>query len=968
MQSALDRIFDRNSHAMPAQANAPFLLNGQDRVWWIQSGQVEIFAVTLQDGRQTGARNHMFTAATGQILFGLNRSVCESGTGFLAVGNIETRLKCLPMTDFRNFMQESDLASAAGERIEQWVQSLSRGISTSFPSQSDVFLETETQLTLPSNTRASARKGVVWIRPDAGHASFLGLEDIPVTREPRFFPLAETAWILTSSQVVLTTMSSRHVCQSQWIWSGLDFFHQVACRCQEINRNLSAVDAHNLIKGRENRDGKRMNRAFLRLTSISETRQIREFLPSDSDHPLLTACQMVGKSIGVSIVAPSGPQIKEDGQITLDDIARASRIRIRQVTLQGKWWKNDSDALIGFTGKEKIPLALLPLSSSRYVAVNPHTGTRQVIDRQAADSLSPIAYKFYRPLPNRSLTPWDVAGIGIRRCKKDFFTVALTGILGALLGVATPVMTALIFDYIIPESSRSRLVQIMAILLVCTVGATLLEMAKSIATLRLKGKIDPTVEAAVVDRLISLPVFFFRRYSTGDLANRSMGVCAISQSLSEVMLQTILGCAFSSVNLILLFWYEWQLALVVVGLSTLSIIFGAVLSILQIRYQRLINDIEGRISGMLLQLVSGIAKLRVAGAEDRAFLVWANDFGKKRRLIFKSRFLQNILDTFNAAYPIVTTLIIFYWVVEISAGEFTTGTFIAFNAAFLTFQYALMQMSSVITSVVNAAPFYERAKPIFSALPEVDENKNHPGQLTGGIEVSQISFRYDADGPLILNNISLSVKPGEFLAVVGSSGSGKSTLLRLLLGFERPETGTIFYDRQDLALLDIREVRRQIGVVLQNGSIMPGSIFRNIVGSSDLSMDDAWNAARMAGLDQDIAEMPMGMMTVISFGGGSLSGGQRQRLMIARAIVRRPRILFFDEATSALDNRTQSIVSNSLDNLHVARVVIAHRLSTIIHADRIAVLEQGRIVETGTYTELIARNGPFAQLAKRQIA
>ena len=966
MQSAIERIFDRNSQAMTAQANAPFLLNGHDRVWWVESGQVEIFAVILEDGRQSGTRNHMFTAATGQFLFGLKGN--GNGAGLLAVGNIETRLKCLPLTTFQNFMRESDFALAAGEKIDQWVQSLSRGISAGLPNLSDIFLEAGTQVTLAANSRACARKGVVWIRIETGHATFLELEDVPATPEQVFFPLADSAWIQAFTEVTLTIVSGQTARLSRSFWTGLDLFHLAACQCQDINRNLAAVDAHNLLKERENRDSKRMSRALVRLTSVGEKRHIRELLHSDSGDPLLAACQMVGHSIGVSIVAPSGPQMKEEEQLTLDDIVRASHVRIRQVSLQGKWWKKDSDALLGFTENGKAPVALLPRSSCKYLAVDPQAGTRQVIDQKAAIFLSPVAYKFYRPLPNRSLTPWDIAGIGIHRCGKDFFSVALTGILGALLGVITPIVTALIFDNIIPEASRSRLLQIVSILLVCTIGATLLEMTKSVAILRLKGKIDPTVEAAVVDRLISLPVFFFRRYSSGDLANRSMGICAITQSLSEITLQTILGCAFSSVNLVLLFWYEWRLALVVVGLSTVSLFFGIFSSMLQIRYQRLINDIEGRISGMLLQLVSGIAKLRVASAEDRAFVVWANEYSKKRQLIFKSRTIQNILDTFNAAYPIVTTMVIFWGAIVKSSGEFTTGTFVAFNAAFFMFQFALLQMCTALTSIMNVAPLYERAMPIFTALPEVDENKNHPGQLTGDIEVSQVSFRYDADGPLILDNISLTVKSGEFLAVVGSSGSGKSTLLRLLLGFEKPETGTIFYDRQDLALLDIREVRRQIGVVLQNGSIMPGSIFRNIVGSAELSMEDAWNAARMAGLDQDIAEMPMGMMTLISFGGGSLSGGQRQRLMIARAVVRRPRILFFDEATSALDNRTQAIVSNSLDNLRTARVVIAHRLSTIIHADRIVVLEQGHIVETGTYEELIARDGPFAQLAKRQIA
>jgi ATP-binding cassette subfamily C protein len=369
-----------------------------------------------------------------------------------------------------------------------------------------------------------------------------------------------------------------------------------------------------------------------------------------------------------------------------------------------------------------------------------------------------------------------------------------------------------------------------------------------------------------------------------------------------------------------------------------------------------------------LQLLTGIAKLRVAGAERRAFAVWAGQYSVQKANAARAQSAANALAVFNSASGVLTSLVIFAAVAFLLKGGVSTGEFVAFNTAFAQFLFASTGLTSAFTSILQAAPFYERAKPILQALPEVDTEKPDPGELRGRVEINHVSFRYDPDGPLVLDDVSLLAEPGEFVAIVGPSGAGKSSLLRLMLGFDEPEAGSVYYDLHDISELNVQAVRHQIGVVLQNGRLMMGTLFQNIAGASQLTMDQAWEAARMAGLDKDIEMMPMGMFTFLGEGTSAISGGQRQRLMIARAIASRPRILLFDEATSALDNRTQAIVSSSLEKLLATRIVIAHRLSTIMNADMIYVLVAGRIVQSGTYAELMGKEGPFRELAARQIA
>jgi ATP-binding cassette subfamily C protein len=451
-----------------------------------------------------------------------------------------------------------------------------------------------------------------------------------------------------------------------------------------------------------------------------------------------------------------------------------------------------------------------------------------------------------------------------------------------------------------------------------------------------------------------------------------LGIDNILRVLTGSVIFSVLSGVFSVFSFLLLFYYSWRLALVATAVVFVSCAASVVSMYIQLRYQREMFHARGYISGMVLGFIDNIARLRVSGAEPRAFAAWAREFSRQKKLSVRARTVSSALAVFDSAFPVIGFAIIFACSTQLMGQPLlhtlTTGAFLAFLAAFVQFEMATLRLSSAVESALSIVPIQERANPILQTLPEVSDASKHPGELQGSIEVSHVSFRYRADGPLVLRDVSLAVRPGEFVAIVGPSGSGKSSLFRLLLGFEKPESGAIYYDGQDLSGLDVQVVRQQMGVVIQNARLASGSIFENIVGSAPIKIEDACEAARGAGLAEDINQMPMGMHTVVSEGGGNLSGGQRQRLLIARAIVRKPRIFLFDEATSALDNRTQAVVGRTLEGLQSTRIVIAHRLSTIVNADRIFVMDKGVLVQSGSYRELADQSGLFRVLVKRQLA
>jgi NHLM bacteriocin system ABC transporter ATP-binding protein len=470
--------------------------------------------------------------------------------------------------------------------------------------------------------------------------------------------------------------------------------------------------------------------------------------------------------------------------------------------------------------------------------------------------------------------------------------------------------------------------------------------------------------------LLKLRISFFREYSSGEMLARVNAIEQIRRKLGADKLDTLTKSFFSLLNLGLLFVYSPSLASIAAAVVVVTAIVTSVAGYFKRQKSSLQEEMEGTIGGLTIQLIGGISKLRTTAAEQRAFAFWSKQYREQLRLMSGSQGIEDWIAVFNLLQSNLTPILIFWMTASLlgqgQSGELSTGTFLAFNTAFATFMVGVTTLSNELVDLLEIGVLWNYAKPILAEVPEVDLNKTDPGRLSGHLRLDHVSFRYREDGPLNLDQVTVEAKPGEFIAFVGPSGSGKSTTLRMILGFDLPEEGTVYFDGQDLAGLDVGAVRRQLGVVLQNGRIGNETVFENISGGALISMEEAWDAARMAGFDQDVENMSMGMHTVISEGGTNLSGGQRQRLLIARALVLKPKILLFDEATSALDNRTQAIVSASLEKMKVTRVAIAHRLSTIRNADCIYVIVAGRIVQQGRFEELASQEGMFQKLMAKQ--
>lgn len=659
------------------------------------------------------------------------------------------------------------------------------------------------------------------------------------------------------------------------------------------------------------------------------------------------------------------PDNIKDTNEQLEYLMRPYGIMRRTVRLEKGWYRDAVGAMLGVMKESGRVVALIPTGFSGYCYIDPDSGKKIKINRRNQHLFDTEAIAFYKPFPLKKIGLGSVAKyIAETLSAADFALIALATLALSLIGMLSPKLNNILFAAVLPSGSVRLLLSIAVFTVSVSVSSLLISATKEMITARINTKMSVSVQAAAMMRIMSLPADFFKGYGSGDLSSRAAHISSLCNMLVSAVITTGLTSAFSLIYISQIFIYAPVLVVPAIAVILATVAFSLISSFAQMRISKKQMELSAKESGMSYALISGIQKIKLAGAEKRAFARWGNLYAQNARLTYNPPAFIKLNSVISLAISLIGNIVMYAAAVKSGV---SVADYYAFGTAYGMVSGAFMSLAGMALTAAQIKPILETVQPFFNTVPEVSEGKEVITRLSGGIELTNVSFRYNENMPLILDNMSLKIRPGQYVAIVGKTGCGKSTLMRLLLGFEKPQKGAVYYDGRDIERIDLKSLRRRIGVVMQNGKLFSGDIYSNIVISAPwLTQSDAWDAAEKAGIAEDIRRMPMGMNTIISEGSGGISGGQRQRLMIARAIAPKPKILMLDEATSALDNLTQKRVSESLDSLKCTRIVIAHRLSTIKQCDRILVLDGGKITEDGTYDELIAQNGVFAELVERQ--
>ena len=973
-------------------SNTPIELNGDEMGWLVLSGSVGVFIVEEESRR----RRHLYRVEAGGFVTGLTRADQEilDGATVIAVPTNQAELVQVNTTALLDALDEIDDKPSACQLIEQIVSELLGPASR----MSRIPITAErvaagSQLSFSEGDQLFAEHVLLWAKSPQhcfrlGHPTYSPDDPaLPSESDDFWTPIAPNMWWVVIQDFQTETIDTSHRLALGSIGRDISQFHSSVLRIgRALYRQLDDRSSKAIFRAKHTRQ-EEFGASLQKMSQILHRSADSETDATQS--PIGRAAEIVCRANGFELVLQEGESFSfEDSPDPVAAIASRAGCLSRNLNLVGDWWHQDHGAMLAFRGPERQPVALIPdTNAKQYFLVDPVNHQQVRIDPATASELTDEAHTFFRPLGDHVASPWRLARMGAFGSARDIWRIVWMILLGGLLSLVLPVVTGWIMDPVIPNAELSNLT-VLAIAIAITGAASVgFSYVQGIATLRIEGRMENIVQTAVWDRLLKVPVGFFRQFSVGDLVNRSDGIDSMRRFVTTSVIQTILHSVSIVFSLGLMIYYDWSLTLVVGLIVLFYVLLSLPVGFRFVGITRRLMYLNGRLQGVVLQLLTAMPKLRIAGAEQYAFVHWSTRYAEIISLTYKQRVLNIFLVVSKSILRVLTLFLIvgmlawqggvlfsvFYpnteWQVDSALGAIplSTAHFISFHVALGQFIGGAFGLTELGIKLLNLTPIYERVKPILTASEEASSGKEVMTEIAGKLEFNDVIFQYSDDMPLVLDRMSFEVEAGQMVALVGPSGAGKSTVVRLLLGFEEPHGGSIYIDDKDLDSINKKDLRQQIGVVLQESRLLSGSIFHNIAGGTGISLDEAWEAARMAGIAEDIEAMPMGMQTFLGEGASTISGGQRQRIAAARALARRPRLIIFDEATSALDNDTQRHLAENIARLNATRLIIAHRLSTIVDADKILVMDKGRIVETGTFHELMEKNGFFAQLAKRQL-
>ena len=971
--TSIAELAARSGTSVPCAGNLPVHLDDPDSVWFIDQGAVDLFLVEFKDGVEQAAPQHLLRRESGRWLPGVapdepNDDDKDTRLSLVAKGLPGTLLKRLPAS----LLSEVHPAELA-EQVDTWLTAITDTLSRLVS-----HLPRATALAQPGETRTlgpctlSVRRGVVWVsEPPLGASLFMDMVDpVELLRAsgPHVIPLTRTSWLTLFGEATLSGESTETLAKEGMLLPALASFHAVAFAHERLNRRLAVVDEANLERERTTSRRTAERAARQRLFNIYDLPMDRE--AGVEDTALADALKIIGGHEGIDFRIPARSR-PSDSPVGLVDVLDASGVRARRVRFkaEGDWWRGDSNALLAFRAKDGQPVALLPGVFGRYREVDPASkrNTRMTADR--AGALADEAWMFYRPLPPGDVKPADLLRIALHGSGADLARLVIAGLPGGLIKLLPALALGFVANHAVAGGSAGALYAVAVTLAGFGLLGALLHLLQSSAMMRLEGRSASRVEAAFWDRLMRLPPSVLHRHPAGDLAMSGMTFQNLRDGLQGVVADGLLSIIFLLPVFGVIFFYDAALGVVALVFSLASLLVTAVLGLRQISpYGRMISAVR-RVAGRLFQIVNGIAKLRVENAEGSAFAIWARDYREQKGAEIELGAIEGHSRAFGAALPFLAAGVLLFAVAATGDRNVPAGDFLVVYTVFIAFQSAIARLGESFGAIAAMLPAFDQMRPLLAAVPESEIEGEPVERLGGEILFDRVSFRYDADGPLILDDVTIRARPGEFIAIAGESGAGKSTLFRLALGIDRPTAGAVYYDGRDLRHLNLKQVRRKIGAVPQSVRLHPQDLWDNIVAHHEgTTAEEVWQTARAAGIEREIKAMPMGMMTMVGASGSVLSGGESQRVTIARALMGSPRIMLLDEATNWLDNESQAEVMQNLALLTSTRIVIAHRLSTLEQADRIYVMQAGKVVQSGSFTELMEVDGVFRELVRRQLA